>query len=172
MLGLQCIPDGLSTDLTSFSTLRSFFPLSVPLPYITASPAPSHNFPTTSPLHVCLLLCLPFIIMPYSSSSFPLFFASFRPTIYHSLPCCFTPFILHNMKPAHWERLYFTGYQESQFHLPSTSMGTWEGHLTPLQLGQLEETLWGIYTGTLCREQRHKRLISRLLPVNYRELWI
>lgn len=91
---------------------------------------------------------------------FPL--SPFRPVLYYSL--LLYPLHIGNII----NRLHFTGYQEPIFFLPA-----WELRLlTSLQLGELEETLWGIYSGTSCREQRHERFISRPLPVNARELWI
>lgn len=125
MPGQKCIPDGLSTDLTSFSASHSF-PLFVPLPHSTVSPGSSiYIFPSLSSLHVYLSLWLPCIIMPYffpphplSLLCLPLLHSPFFPqllyvtclpmppshhALYHCLPCCFTPFLLFKMKLAHGE---------------------------------------------------------------------
>lgn len=159
--GLKCLPDGPSVDLTSFSTFHPFLPSLFPC--LTALLLQLHStvFTSSPPSSSSPLLSSPFFqIFYFNVICFPL--PPFRRVLYYSL--LLYPLPIGNMINT----LHFTGYQESIFFLPA-----WELRLlTSLQLGQLEETLWGIYSGTSCREQRHERFISRPLPVNARELWI
>lgn len=153
------------------SPLLTLFLSFVRLPHKAVSPAPSR---CPSIVHL--------LFPPSSTSPHPIF-----PPIpfQSSASFCISPLSLSSpllLLPS-FDRKWSlpTGKHDKQApflrdtwsHVSISVGAAWERCLlTPFQLGQLEETLPGIYTGTSYREQRHERLISTLPPVNRRQLWI
>lgn len=116
------------------------FPLFVPMPCSAVSLGSPHYFSIFSSLHVCFSLCLPpssCHILVFPSCVF-LFISPFLLQFLYVICLPILPSItvfpaaLLSSYQIKWSlpmgnminRLHFTRYQESRFHLPSTSMGT------------------------------------------------